>query len=297
MNRALGAVLCLGSVAAAGMTAAPAQAEAWHAGCRVAAAKPYVSVDGKIRAAGSRAGCVDNARFRVRIVKSRPGPDRVIKSGSKVVRNARVTVALTCVDGAYYSVVTDYRGHVSRSKPVRLDCDIPTPVPTATSAPRPSGAPSAVPSTAPAMSPSASAPAAPSASPTSGSAVGTAIENEVVRLTNVERAKAGCGPLKHDARLRAAAYAHSADMSAKNYFDHTSKDGRSFADRITAAGYTWRAAAENIAKGYGTAQAVVQGWMNSPGHRQNILNCNYTDIGVGYVAAGGPYWTQDFGRQ
>jgi uncharacterized protein YkwD len=127
--------------------------------------------------------------------------------------------------------------------------------------------------------------------------VGTAIENEVVRLTNVERAKAGCGPLKHDARLRAAAYAHSADMSAKNYFDHTSKDGRSFADRITAAGYTWRAAAENIAKGYGTAQAVVQGWMNSPGHRQNILNCTYTDIGVGYVAAGGPYWTQDFGRQ
>lgn len=305
MNRALGAVLCLGSVAAVGMTAAPAQAEAWHAGCRVAAAKPYVSVDGKIRAAGSRAGCVDNARFRVRIVKSRPGPDRVVKSGSKVVRNARVTVALTCVDGAYYSVVTDYRGHVSRSKPVRLDCDIPTPVPTTTSTPRPSGAPSAVPSTtpgttpgtAPATSPSASAPAAPSASPTSGSAVGTAIENEVVRLTNIERAKAGCGPLKHDARLRAAAYAHSADMSAKNYFDHTSKDGRSFADRITAAGYTWRAAAENIAKGYGTAQAVVQGWMNSPGHRQNILNCNYTDIGVGYVASGGPYWTQDFGRQ
>ncbi|MEU6429359.1 CAP domain-containing protein [Microbispora sp. NPDC046973] len=303
MNRALGAVLCLGSVAAVGVAAGPAQAEAWHAGCRVAAAKPYVSVDGKIRAAGSRAGCIDDARFRVRIVKSRPGPDRVVKSGSKVVRNARVVVALTCVDGAYYSVVTDYRGHLSRSRPVRLDCDVPTPVPTATSSPSPTAvpttSPSAVPSTAPATSPSASAPAptTPSASPTSGSAVGTAIENEVVRLTNVERAKAGCGPLKHDARLRAAAYAHSADMSAKNYFDHTSKDGRSFSDRITAAGYTWRAAAENIAKGYGTAQAVVQGWMNSPGHRQNILNCTYTDIGVGYVAAGGPYWTQDFGRQ
>ncbi|GIH49483.1 Uncharacterized conserved protein YkwD, contains CAP (CSP/antigen 5/PR1) domain [Microbispora rosea] len=303
MNRALGAVLCLGSVAAVGVAAAPAQAEALHAGCRVAAAKPYVSVDGKIRAAGSRAGCIDNARFRVRIVKSRPGPDRVVKSGSKVVRNARVVVGLTCADGAYYSVVTDYRGHLSRSRPVRLDCDVPTPVPTATSSPSPTGvptgAPSAVPSTAPATTPPASAPAsaAPSASPTSGSAVGTAIENEVVRLTNVERAKAGCGPLKHDPRLRTAAYAHSADMSAKDYFDHTSKDGRSFADRITAAGYTWRAAAENIAKGYGTAQAVVQGWMNSPGHRQNILNCNYTDIGVGYVAAGGPYWTQDFGRQ
>ncbi|MEN3534483.1 CAP domain-containing protein [Microbispora sp. ZYX-F-249] len=302
MNRALGAVLCLGSVAAVGMAAAPAQAEAQHRGCRVAAAKPYVALDGKIRAAGSRAGCFDDARFRVRIVSSRPGPDRVVKSGSKVVRNARVVVALTCVDGAYYSVVTDYRGHVSRSRPVRLDCDVPAPVPSATASPAPSAVPTASPSAAPTASPStvptASAPAstAPSASPTSGSGVGTAVENEVVRLTNAERAKAGCGPLKHDARLRAAAYAHSADMSAKNYFDHTSKDGRSFADRITAAGYTWRAAAENIAKGYGTAQAVVQGWMNSPGHRQNILNCTYTDIGVGYVASGA-YWTQDFGRQ
>ncbi|MBE3007702.1 CAP domain-containing protein [Microbispora sp. NEAU-D428] len=126
--------------------------------------------------------------------------------------------------------------------------------------------------------------------------MGTAIENEVVRLTNAERAKAGCGPLKHDPRLRAAAYAHSANMSAQNKMEHV-LDGRDPGYRITLAGYTWRAYGENIAKGYGTAQAVVQGWMNSPGHRQNILNCNYTDIGVGYVAAGGPYWTQDFGRQ
>lgn len=307
MNRALGAVLCLGSLAAVGMAAGPAQAEAQHGSCRVAAAKPHVDLDGKIRAAGSRAGCTDAARFRVRIVNSRPGPDRVVKSGSKVVRNARVVVALPCVDGAYYSVVTDYRGHVSRSKPVRLDCDVPTPITSPTFSPRPSAAPTAPPTAVPSASPSAKpsakpsagvpAPTTPGTAPTNGSEVGTAIENEVVRLTNVERAKAGCAPLKHDARLRAAAYAHSADMSAKNYFDHTSKDGRSFADRITAAGYRWRAAAENIAKGYSTAQAVVQGWMNSPGHRQNILNCSYTDIGVGYVAAGGPYWTQDFGRQ
>ncbi|RGA05746.1 CAP domain-containing protein [Microbispora triticiradicis] len=150
----------------------------------------------------------------------------------------------------------------------------------------------------PAPSPSAkpTVSQAPSASPTSGTTVGTAVENEVVRLTNVERAKAGCGPLKHDARLRTAAYGHSADMSAQKYFDHTSKDGRSFADRIKAAGYSFRAAAENIAMGYPSAQAVVQGWMNSSGHRQNILNCTYTDIGVGYVASGN-YWTQDFGRQ
>ncbi|WP_432925642.1 CAP domain-containing protein [Microbispora sp. CA-135349] len=297
MNRALGAVLCLGSVAAVGLAAGPAQAEAQHAGCRVAAAKPYVTADGKIRAAGSRAGCVDNARFRVRILKDRPGPDRVVKSGSKVVRNARVLVSLVCADGAYYSVVTDYRGHMSRSRQVRLDCDVPTPIPSSTSSPSPTTAPTASPSAVPATSPAASAPAstAPSASPTSGSAVGTAVENEVVRLTNIERAKAGCGPLKHDARLRTAAYNHSANMSAQNKMDHV-LDGRDPGQRITAAGYTWRAYGENIAQGYPTAASVVQGWMNSPGHRQNILNCTYTDIGVGYAAAGA-YWTQDFGRQ
>ncbi|MBX6386914.1 MAG: hypothetical protein IRZ07_28705, partial [Microbispora sp.] len=143
MNRALGAVLCLGSLAAVGVAAGPAQAETQHAGCRVAAAKPYVTVDGKIRAAGSRAGCFNHARFRVRIVNSRPGPDRIVKSGSRLVRNARVIVSMTCSDGVYYSVVTDYRGHVSRSKPVRLDCDVPAPVPSVTPSPRPSAAPTA----------------------------------------------------------------------------------------------------------------------------------------------------------
>lgn len=126
--------------------------------------------------------------------------------------------------------------------------------------------------------------------------VGTAIENEVVRLTNLERAKAGCKPLVHDRRLRQAAYAHSADMSARNYFSHTSLDGRTFVDRIEATGYRYTALAENIAKGHPTAQAVVRGWMDSPGHRSNILDCRFTHIGVGYVKAGGPYWTQTFGR-
>ncbi|WP_232326726.1 CAP domain-containing protein [Microbispora sp. ATCC PTA-5024] len=278
MNRALGAVLCLGSVAAFGVSAVPAQAQAQPTGCRVASAKPKVAADGKIHAAGSRAGCFDTARFRVRIWKAQPGPDRVVKSGSKAVRNARITVTLPCARGVYYTVVTDYRGHSSRSKPVRLTSCAPTPTPT------PTGTASGTPAPTP------------TATPTSGATVGTDIENEVLRLTNIERAKAGCGALKHDAKLHAAAYAHSADMSAKNYFDHTSQDGRTFADRIKASGYSFTAAAENIAKGYPNAQAVVDGWMNSPGHRQNILNCAYTDIGVGYVAAGGPYWTQDFGR-
>ncbi|MEW9534099.1 CAP domain-containing protein [Microbispora sp. NPDC049125] len=254
MNRVLGAALCLGSVAAIGVSAGPAQAESGHTGCRVATTKPYVAQDGKIHAAGSRAGCVDTALFRVRVLKSRTGPDRVVKSGSKVVRNARVTVSVRCAAGVFYTAITDYRGHTSKSKPVRLTC-----------APAPS-------------------------------TVGTALENEVVQLTNAERAKAGCGPLKHDARLHAAAYGHSADMSARNTLDHDSADGRTFDQRIKAAGYSFTAAAENIMKDLSKPSDVVQGWMNSAGHRQNILNCAYTDIGVGYVAAGGSYWTQDFGK-
>jgi uncharacterized protein YkwD len=260
VNKTLGAVLCLGSLAAVGVPAGIAQAETHHTGCRVATTKPYIDTDGKIRAAGSRAGCTDDALFRVRVWESQEGPDRMVKSGSRVVRNARVTLSLPCASGVFYTAITDYRGHTSRSEPVNLACG-----------------------------------SAAETAPVGTAQVGTPLENEVVRLTNVERAKAGCAPLKPNAQLRAAAYGHSADMSAKNYFDHTSQDGRSFADRIKAAGYSYTAIGENIAEGYDTAEAVVEGWMSSPGHRENMLNCDYTDIGVGYVKAGGPYWTQDFG--
>jgi uncharacterized protein YkwD len=295
VKRALGAILCAGSLAAcggqttptaAGVPAADAQAEisatptptptpspSPTAGkhCRVAAAKPYVASDGKVRAAGSRAGCIDKATFRVRLWKAQPGTDRVTKSGSKVIKNGRVTLTVPCGSGSFYTAVTDYHGHSAKSKQVSLAC------------PKPS-------------TPSGGSPSGGSSSGGSSSTVETSIEQQVVSLTNAERAKAGCRPLKANAELRAAAYGHSADMSAKNYFEHDSKDGRTFADRIKAAGYSYSAAAENIAKGYSTAAAVVDGWMNSSGHRANILNCTYTDIGVGYAKAGGPYWTQDFGK-
>jgi uncharacterized protein YkwD len=121
----------------------------------------------------------------------------------------------------------------------------------------------------------------------------------VVTLTNAERAKAGCGPLTVDATLTAVAQAHSQDMATHNYFDHNSQDGRSPFDRMTAAGYRYSTAAENIAAGQRTAQDVMTGWMNSPGHRANILNCALKEIGVGYATASssqyGVYWTQDFG--
>lgn len=132
--------------------------------------------------------------------------------------------------------------------------------------------------------------------PTGGSAVGTAAEEEVVRLTNEARRRNGCGPLVHDPQLRAAALGHSQDMAARNYFSHTSPEGRDPGDRIRAAGFspisTW---GENIALGHPTAAAVVQAWLDSPGHRANILNCRFTHIGVGQApSARGFYWTQNF---
>ncbi|WP_344425862.1 CAP domain-containing protein [Pseudonocardia ailaonensis] len=117
---------------------------------------------------------------------------------------------------------------------------------------------------------------------------------QVVALTNQARAAAGCGALRTDPRLTQAAQGHSADMAARNYFAHDSQDGRSFADRIEAAGYP-SPGAENIAMGQPTAQAVVTAWMNSPGHRRNIEDCSLTTIGVG-LDTDGMYWTQDFGR-
>jgi uncharacterized protein YkwD len=117
---------------------------------------------------------------------------------------------------------------------------------------------------------------------------------EVVALTNRARAEAGCAALTPDARIARAAQAHSDDMAARDYFEHDSPDGRSFADRIAAAGYP-SPGAENIAMGQRTAQAVLQAWLDSPGHRRNIEDCALTTIGVG-LATDGYYWTQDFGR-
>ena len=121
---------------------------------------------------------------------------------------------------------------------------------------------------------------------------------QVVDLTNQHRAAAGLPALSVDQRLVNAAQAHSDDMAAHNTMSHTGSDGSNPGQRITAAGYTWRAWAENVAAGYPDAPSVDQGWWNSPGHQANMLSTSITQIGVGlaYSATGVPYWTQDFGR-
>lgn len=119
-------------------------------------------------------------------------------------------------------------------------------------------------------------------------------EADVVRLTNDERAGAGCPAVTSDPRIAEAAQRHSDDMAARGYFAHDSQDGRSFDQRISDAGYP-TPGAENIAMGQDDAREVVRDWMESPGHRRNILDCSLSTIGVG-LSGDGQYWTQDFGR-
>ena len=126
----------------------------------------------------------------------------------------------------------------------------------------------------------------------------SAFEQQVLDLTNAERTKAGLSPLKLNTELSNVARVKSQDMRDNKYFDHNSPTYGSPFDMMQKFGIKFTAAGENIAAGQTTPQAVVTGWMNSPGHRQNILNANYTEIGVGYAAGGsyGHYWTQEFIR-
>ncbi|MGW0629479.1 CAP domain-containing protein [Streptomyces sp. NPDC002758] len=119
----------------------------------------------------------------------------------------------------------------------------------------------------------------------------------VVELTNRERRHAGLPPLAVDPVLGAAAQAHSADMVARDFYSHTSPEGSQPWDRAAAAGSRRRTIGENIACGQRSPAEVVDGWMNSPGHRANILKRDFTHIGVGFVGGGraGTYWTQLFG--
>jgi uncharacterized YkwD family protein len=118
-------------------------------------------------------------------------------------------------------------------------------------------------------------------------------EKKVVELTNAERAKQGLAPLKLDEELSKVAKEKSKDMKANNYFSHNSPTYGSPFDMMKKFGIQYNTAGENIAQGQQSPEEVVNAWMNSEGHRANIMNANYTLIGVGHVAEGN-YWTQMF---
>ena len=142
----------------------------------------------------------------------------------------------------------------------------------------------------------------------------SSIEQQVIDLTNQQRQQHGCAALEFSAQLTAAASVHSQDMALHDLFSHTGSNGSTMISRVVATGYSYAQLAENLAAGPSTAEDVVAGWMNSPEHRANILNCDLRDLGVGYYVQlddqanvqlengqlGGPYryyWTQDFGSQ
>ncbi|WP_286164061.1 CAP domain-containing protein [Bacillus sp. AFS088145] len=148
------------------------------------------------------------------------------------------------------------------------------------------------PSTSTPSTPSKPATSTPSDT-TSNSASLSAYESKVVDLTNAERTKAGLKPFTVNATLSKTARLKSQDMTDKNYFDHTSPTYGSPFDMMKQFGITYSYAAENIAKGQKTPEEVVTAWMNSAGHRANILNPNLTQIGVGYDSRSNA-WTQQF---
>ena len=128
--------------------------------------------------------------------------------------------------------------------------------------------------------------------------------NRVLELTNIERSKVSLAPLILNTQLLNAAATHTQNMAVQDFFDHTGKDGSSMGSRITATGYKFSSAAENIGAGSSTPEAVVASWMNSSGHRANILNPNLKEIGIGHYFLANDtgtvnfkhYWTQVFAR-
>lgn len=173
------------------------------------------------------------------------------------------------------------------------------PVPTSTS-PTPAPAPAPVP--APAPAPSASLPA----DRTCGL---SNFQEEMLNRINQARASARmCGstfykaaaPLAWNAKLFDAAALHAADMAANNYFAHNSQNGTTFSQRITAAGYTWSAAGENIAAGQTTVEQAMNGWLQSPNHCANIMSASFTEVGVACAKNDAStyrnYWVMDLAR-
>ncbi|MER7957398.1 CAP domain-containing protein [Streptomyces sp. NPDC096030] len=246
------------------------------------------------------------------------------------------TAALTVAAGAYVASLGSPSGTDTRSEGVALTDVAPlggrsAPPPTGPSSPAPdpagsataaatgtpAGTPSpprsapAAPGPAPKESASASAPGiqTPARAPAPEKAVVAAPEpggggkaaqfvEQIVALANTEREKAGCSPLRADGRLHDSAQAHADDMADRDYYAHTTPEGRDAGERITAAGYTWSSWAENIHRGPKTPVETMADWMNSDGHRRNILNCSFKDLGVGVaLTSNGPWWVQNFGTR
>ncbi|MGW2523272.1 CAP domain-containing protein [Streptomyces sp. NPDC001617] len=158
----------------------------------------------------------------------------------------------------------------------------------------PTKKPKTTPSKKPKTTPSKKETSAPQTSAVAVTAQAAA-EAEVLKLVNDERAKVGCSPVAANSSLSELAENFSDAMAAQDFFDHTDPSGATPWDRAAKLGIT-NLGGENIARGQADAAAVMDAWMSSPGHKANILNCDFKTLGVGvHFGSGGPWWTQDFG--
>ncbi|MDH6577903.1 sigma-70 family RNA polymerase sigma factor [Kitasatospora sp. MAP5-34] len=281
-----------------------------------AAAQAAQAAQAATRVAGhSRASGGHRARSGGPGRRRRPRPrNRVLTA---MLGTAVLTVAAAGVVMAEQeppSAPTTRADAVAVLSPVSPTPTVASPRPASPSAPAPV-ATTSTPPAAPSSAPATPSPARPSASPTArtrtqspssapattsvpvpGPAAAVGVVQQVLDLVNNQRSQAGCGPVRANSQLQAAAQGQSDDMAARHFFDHTNPDGQGPQARIEAAGYHWSTWGENIAQGQSDAAAVMDAWMHSPGHRANILNCAFTELGVGvHEGTGGPWWTQDFG--
>ena len=186
--------------------------------------------------------------------------------------------------------------HAPTVTPTAAPTVTPTSTPTAAPTLTPTATPTAAPTLTPTVTPTAAPTLTPTAAPTQAPSGLSAMEQEVFALVNSERAKNGLSALSWADDIAAVARAHSSDMINRGFFSHTNPDGESPFDRLKNNGISYRTAAENIAYGQKTPADVMNAWMNSSGHRANILNKNVTELGVGAVKNnnGTIYWTQVF---
>jgi uncharacterized protein YkwD len=174
----------------------------------------------------------------------------------------------------------DTTAAVPPAVPATPVAEVPVEEPAEAAAPTPAAAPA----------PTAAAPPAPTAAAASAAQADPGVEEQILALVNAERADEGCAALVADEDLAAVARAHSADMRDRDYFGHVDRAGLDSFDRTEAAGVDARA--ENIAMGQPDAEALMDSWMDSSGHRANILDCSLTSLGVGVAeGSGGPWWT------
>jgi uncharacterized protein YkwD len=187
----------------------------------------------------------------------------------------------------------------SEGKPTQYRLTTSTQPVTEAGSSNPANTPSPTPS---ALSPSPT-PSALSPSPTPSPSPTQSFIDRVIALTNAFRQQNGLQPLTVNSKLNTAAQVHSQHMATEDFFSHTEPDGSQPWDRMTAAGYSWSQSGENIAAGQTTPEEVVNDWINSPGHRANMLSPKFREIGVGYYELANDtgnvnyhyYWTQVFG--